>query len=113
MVRLGPGLQRRGLPHLRNTPDALEQLISESSRTLFSTLGILSTEELESRFHVRIERYVNDMLIEMNTMRQLVDTIVLPAAMEYHGSLAGHGGAAGGSSQQRGSAHRAAPGTAH
>ncbi|HEY9516098.1 MAG TPA: glutamine synthetase III [Gemmatimonadaceae bacterium] len=81
--------ERRGLPHLRNTPDALEQLISESSRTLFSTLGILSTEELESRFHVRIERYVNDMLIEMNTMRQLVDTIVLPAAMEYHGSLAG------------------------
>jgi glutamine synthetase len=80
--------ERRGLPHLRNTPDALQQLISDSSRALFSTLGILSTEELESRYHVRMERYVKDILIEVNTMNEMVDTIVLPAALQYHGALA-------------------------
>jgi glutamine synthetase len=80
--------ERRGLPHLRNTPEALEQLISESSRELFSKLGILSTEELESRYHVRMERYVKDLLIEINTLDELVDTMILPAAMEYHGALA-------------------------
>jgi glutamine synthetase len=80
--------ERRGLPHLRNTPEALKQLISESSRALFSTLGILSTEELESRFHVRMERYVKDLLIEINTLNEMADTIVLSAALEYHGVLA-------------------------
>ena len=81
--------ESRGLPHLRNTPEALEQLISESSRELFSKLGILSTEELESRYHVRMERYVKDLLIEINTLREMVDTMILPAAMQYHGALAG------------------------
>ncbi len=80
--------ERRGLPHLRHTPEALEQLTSEKSRELFSKLGILSTEELESRYHVRMERYVKDLLIEINTLNEMVDTMILPAAMEYHGALA-------------------------
>lgn len=37
---------------------------------------------------MRIERYVKDMQIETNTLNQLVDTIVLPAALAYHGALA-------------------------
>lgn len=80
--------ERRGLPHLRNTPEALEQLIVDSSRELFAKLGILSTEELESRYHVRVERYVKDLLIEVNTLKEMVDTIILPAALEYHAALA-------------------------
>jgi glutamine synthetase len=80
--------ERRGLPHLRNTPEALEQLISDSSRERFSKHGILITEELESRYHVRLERYVKDLLIEINTLQEMVDTMILPAAMEYHGALA-------------------------
>ena len=37
---------------------------------------------------MRLERYVKDMLIEMHTLREMVDTIVLPAAFSYSGSLA-------------------------
>src|SRR5690606_35987911 len=80
--------ERRGLPHLRNTPEALDELIAESSRALFSKLGILSTEELEARHHVRVERYVKDLLIEINTLKEMVDTIIHPAAMQYHAALA-------------------------
>jgi glutamine synthetase len=36
---------------------------------------------------VRLERYVKDMLIEMHTLKELVDTLVLPAAFSYGGSL--------------------------
>ncbi len=79
--------ERRGLPNLRRTPEALAQLVTPQSRKLFTSLGILSTEELESRFHVRMERYVKDMLIELHTLQQMVDTIVLPAAFAYHGAL--------------------------
>jgi glutamine synthetase len=80
--------EKRGLLNLRRTPEALEQLVTKQSRTLFTKLGILSKEELESRFHVRLERYVKDILIELHTCVQLVDTMVLPAAFSYLNSLA-------------------------
>jgi len=53
-----------------------------------SGLGILSKEELESRYHIRMERYVKDMLIEMHTLKEMVDTMILPAVYSYQGSLA-------------------------
>jgi glutamine synthetase len=89
---------RRGLPNYRRTPEALAQLVTPSSQALFQGTGILTAVELESRYHVRLERYVKDILIEMHTQLQLVDTMVLPAAFAYVGQLAaaaGQGQAAG------------------
>ncbi|HEY2374863.1 MAG TPA: glutamine synthetase III [Gemmatimonadaceae bacterium] len=79
---------KRGLPNLRRTPEALKQLVTKQSRQLLTKLGIFSEEELDSRYHVRLERYVKDMLIELHTLRETVDTLVLPAALEYVGGLA-------------------------
>jgi glutamine synthetase len=79
---------KRGLLNLRRTPEALAQLVTNQSRKVLTSLNILSDEELDSRYHVRLERYVKDMLIEMHTMREMVDTLVLPAAFEYSGQLA-------------------------
>ena len=79
---------KRGLPNLRRTPEALAQLMTKQSRQLMTKLGIFSEEEIESRYHVRLERYVKDMLIELHTLREIVDTMVLPASLEYAGQLA-------------------------
>ena len=79
---------KRGLPNLRRTPESLMQLVTKQSEKLLTSLGILSDEELHSRYHVRLERYIKDMLIELHTLREMVDTIVLPAALEYAGGLA-------------------------
>src|SRR5439155_572980 len=70
------------------TPEALAQLVTKQSRKLLSSLKILSEDEIDSRYHVRLERYVKDMLIEMHTLREMVDTLVLPAAFDYAGRLA-------------------------
>jgi len=75
--------EKRGLPNFRRTPEALAQMLNKTSRVLFQKLGILSKEELESRYHVRIERYVKDMLIELTMLREMVDTMVLPACFAY------------------------------
>ncbi len=80
--------ERRGLLNLRRTPEALKQLVTKKSRTLLTSLGIFTDAELDSRYHVRLERYVKDMLIELHTMREIVDTFVLPASFEYAGTLA-------------------------
>ena len=79
--------KKRGLPNIRSTPDALKELISKQSRTLLTKLGVLTTEELDSRYQVRVERYVKDMLIELHTMREMVDTMIMPAAYAYLGEL--------------------------
>src|SRR3954462_6037641 len=80
--------KKRGLPNFRRTPEAMEQLTSKASRQLLTKLGIFSEEELDSRYHVRLERYIKDMLIELHTLRETVDTMVLPAVYDYSARLA-------------------------
>lgn len=80
--------EKRGLLNLRRTPEALQQLVTKQSKKLLTSLGIFTLEELESRYHVRLERYTKDMLIEMHTLREMVDTLVVPTALQYTGSLA-------------------------
>lgn len=79
--------KKRGLPNFRRTPEALAQMVTKQSYALFTSLGILTKEELESRYHVRLERYAKDMLIEMHTLCEMADTMVLPACYTYLGSL--------------------------
>ena len=86
--------RKRGLPNIRRTPEALGQIITKQSRDLFVNLGILTTQEIDSRYLVRLERYIKDMLIEMHTLAELADTMVLPAAYAYLGTLAAAAAAA-------------------
>src|SRR3954470_3809657 len=79
---------KRGLLSLRRTPEALAQLETKQAKKCLVGLGVLSEAELESRYHVRLERYIKDMLIELHMLREMVDTLVLPAAFNYYGSLA-------------------------
>jgi glutamine synthetase len=78
---------KRGLLNLRRTPEALAQLVSKTTKKCLVGLGVLNEAELDSRFHVRLERYIKDMSIELHTLREMVDTLVLPAALSYSGSL--------------------------
>jgi glutamine synthetase len=85
---------KRGLLNLRKTPEALAQLVEKKSKELLSGLGIFTEAELASRHHVRVERYVKNLLIEVDTLRMMVDTQVLPACFAYHTLLASGIGAA-------------------
>jgi glutamine synthetase len=80
--------KKRGLPNYRRTPEALAQIITKPSRELFINLGILTKEEIDSRYSIRLERYIKDMLIEMHTLAEIANTMVLPAGYAYLGSLA-------------------------
>ena len=80
--------KKRGLLNLRRAPEALAQLTTPKAKTLFKGTGILTEAELESRFHVRVERYLKDMLIEMGTLAEMLDTQILPASYAYVSALA-------------------------
>ncbi len=70
----------RGLPNLRKTPEALAWLVRPESVEFFRRMGIFQPEENEARYHVRLERYVKDIEIEVEALRDLAQTSVLPAA---------------------------------
>ncbi len=84
--------KKRGLPNLRRTPEALAAMVDDTSRALFAATGVLTEPELHSRYHIRLERYNKDLLIEMHTLQQMIDTQVLPACYTYLGDLAGDAG---------------------
>jgi glutamine synthetase len=85
--------ERRGLPHARNTPAALALLNTEAARSLFSRTGVLSKDELHSRYDVRLELYNKKVEIEADVLKELVDTCVVPSVIAEEQALAGATGA--------------------
>ena len=79
---------KRSLPNLRKTPEALAQLKEKVTVSAVTGLGVFTEAELSSRYHVRLERYLKNMAIEVDTLRSMVDTQILPVAYAYHGQLA-------------------------
>ncbi|MFO0574678.1 MAG: glutamine synthetase III [Polyangia bacterium] len=74
--------QRRGLPHARDTVEALEIWEQPAVRELLSRARVLSEAEQEARVHVRHEQYQKALAIEAQVLRELTETMILPAAME-------------------------------
>ena len=74
--------EKRGLPHLKKTPDALAVLTHDQTISLFEDLNILSKEELMSHYHVKLEQYITHVEIEYQTLNEMINQFVLPAAIK-------------------------------
>jgi glutamine synthetase len=80
---------RRGLLNLAKTPEALAQLTTDEVEELFTTSGVYRADELESRYHLELERYIKDLEIEVAALKELALTAVLPAAYKHQAQIAG------------------------
>jgi glutamine synthetase len=77
----------RGLPNMKNTPQALRTLEKADVRAMFVKYGVLSEEEIHSRLHIRLERYIKGIDIEARTLQLMLKTIVIPDVSEYQGDI--------------------------
>ena len=75
--------ERRGLPNLKTTPEALLTLLEPKSVKMFTTFGIYSEREVEARYHIDLENYVKQVDIEAEVTRDMAMTMYVPAAMKY------------------------------
>ncbi len=80
--------EKRGLPNLRTSADALRLMVDESSNSFLTKLGVYTPNELRTRYNVRVERYVKHRAIEFNTLVNMVNKDILPSAIEYKKNLA-------------------------
>jgi glutamine synthetase len=83
--------EQRGLKNLKTTPDALPEVISDPTVSMFEKYGVLSKRELESRFEVWAEQYAIRANIEAETTFSIAKTMILPAALR-HLALIGESG---------------------
>lgn len=70
--------EKRGLPNLESALDAFPAFISAATKKLFQ--GILTEQELKSRYEINLETYFLNVKIEVNLMLDLFKTSILPAA---------------------------------
>lgn len=80
--------EKRGLPNLRTTADALPYLKDKATAALFKKYKVLSKRELESRYEVYAEQYVASVNVESNLVVEIARTQIFPAAVRYQSELA-------------------------
>jgi glutamine synthetase len=80
--------ERRGLPNLKTTPDALPALIKPQNIALFEKYNVLSKAELHARYVAKAEQYAKLLNIEANTMVHMARRLYLPAIIAYSGDIA-------------------------
>lgn len=78
---------RRGLSNIKDTPRALQLLMSENTKRVFTQNGIFTERELRARYEVLQENYAKKIDIEIQVLKQMVITQVIPAAVAYQNQL--------------------------
>ncbi len=71
--------EKRGLPHIKTTPEALDVLARPDTITLMEKYGVLNRSELLARREIQIENFEKLIDIEAKTCLNMLRTIYLPA----------------------------------
>ena len=87
--------EKRGLPNLKTTVDALPVLNSPEVVKLFDKYNVLTPRELRSRYEIYLETYIKQVLVEARLVVKIAKTIILPAAIRYQAELSAAASASG------------------
>jgi glutamine synthetase len=85
--------EKRGLPNIKNAVDSLEDLIEPSTVELFAKHGVLNKNEWHARYEIQLDRYSKEINIEALSTLYIAKRQILPAVMDFSGSLASAAGA--------------------
>lgn len=80
--------EKRGLPNLRQTVDALPMITAPEVVAMFDKYKVLSPREVASRESIYFEQYVLTLNVEANLTYEIAKTTIYPAAVRYQSELA-------------------------
>jgi len=75
--------ERRGLPNLKSTVDAIPVLVEEKNIKVLEKHGVLNRAEVHSRYEICLENYIKTIRIEALTMIEIASRQILPASLAY------------------------------
>jgi glutamine synthetase len=79
--------KKRGLGNVKNTPLALDALLTEKAKHLYESNNVLTHIELEARHEIELEKYIKKVQIEARIMGELCTSHILPPAFKYQNTL--------------------------
>ncbi|MFT5674641.1 MAG: glutamine synthetase [Paraglaciecola sp.] len=80
-------VEERGLKNIPTAAEALPYFKDEAVIELFKSTGVLSPEELLSRFEVYAEQYILSIEVEAKLVKDIAKTKIYPAAVKYIAEL--------------------------
>ena len=80
--------EKRGLPNLLKTPEALKPILTKKAEKLFEKYGVLTRKELHSRYEVFLENYETTIMIEGELSLDMAKTMILPVAIKQQQLIA-------------------------
>ena len=80
--------ERRGLPNLKSTVEAIPALTTEKTVNTFERFKVFTRAELESRQEIKFENYAKAINIEARTMIDMASKQIVPAVIKYTKTLA-------------------------
>jgi glutamine synthetase len=75
--------EKRGLPNIRTTPEALAGIKAAKNKSMLAALGVHRGNEVDARYNVKLERYIKVRMIELETLQEMLFNEVFPAAMAH------------------------------
>lgn len=79
--------EKRGLSHIRTSPEALAEFGSEQTLKLYEELGVMSRRESLARQEIAYELYANLIRIEGRVTGDLAKNHIVPTAFRYQNQL--------------------------
>ena len=79
--------ERRGLPNIHSTVEALEELVKEGNISLFEHQNVLNRSELTSRYAIYLENYSKQINIEAGVAVEMARRLIYPVVFRYAGEL--------------------------
>ncbi len=80
--------QKRGLPNVASSVEALKAFVTPKAIDLFERQGVFTKIELQARYQIWLEMYEKIIDIEAKTLREMVNTQILPNAYNYQREIA-------------------------
>ncbi len=79
--------KQRGLNNIKNTPDALDGMVTEKALKLFETTKIYTERELHARHEIQLEIFTKKIQIESRLMEDLALNQIVPTVLNYQNLL--------------------------
>lgn len=78
---------RRGLNNVKNTPRALDFMVTKKGIDLFVRNQVFTKEEIHARHEIELEKYIKIVQIDGRIIGELAVNQIIPAAIQYQNEL--------------------------
>ena len=82
--------KKRGLSNQKDTPRALDVMVTKETKKLFNDLNVLSSIELDARYEIELENYILKLQIEARVLGDITQNHIIPAAIKYQNTVIGN-----------------------